>query len=227
MVGTASAAVPARAQSTPLPGIDVSHWNAVTDWSAVKADGTRFVIAKATEGKDYVDPQYATYKAAAEAQGIVFGAYHFARPAKWAGNAVAQADWFVANAQLTDNNLVPVLDLEVAGGLGSKKLKRWVWDYVNEIEAQTGVKPMIYVSPSFWKTHMANATSFAKNGVRLWIAHWTTAAKPTVPASNWAGNGWTMWQYTSTGSVDGITGNVDQDRYNGTVLAPLKLKNNR
>jgi hypothetical protein len=37
-----------------------------------------------------------------------------------------------------------------------------------------------------------------------------------VPAQNWGGNGWTFWQYTSDGSVAGISGRVDLDRYNGT-----------
>jgi lysozyme len=74
---------------------------------------------------------------------------------------------------------------------------------------------------------MGNTTWFADNGYPLWIAHYTPNAQPTVPASNWGGHGWTFWQYTNLGTVAGIDGNVDQDRYNGTVLAPLKIKNNR
>ena len=38
---------------------------------------------------------------------------------------------------------------------------------------------------------------------------------PLVPGANWAGKGWTFWQYTSSGSVPGIAGRVDLDRYNG------------
>jgi len=48
-----------------------------------------------------------------------------------------------------------------------------------------------------------------------------------VPAGNWAGHGWTLWQYDSCGSVNGVEGCVDRDRYNGTGLAPLRIKNNR
>jgi GH25 family lysozyme M1 (1,4-beta-N-acetylmuramidase) len=33
-----------------------------------------------------------------------------------------------------------------------------------------------------------------------------------VPALNWAGRGYTVWQYTSSGQVPGISGNVDMDR---------------
>jgi GH25 family lysozyme M1 (1,4-beta-N-acetylmuramidase) len=48
-----------------------------------------------------------------------------------------------------------------------------------------------------------------------------------VPADNWAGRGWTIWQHSKTGSVQGISGDVDLDRYSGTGLGPIKIKNNR
>jgi len=48
---------------------------------------------------------------------------------------------------------------------------------------------------------------FAQNGYRvLWIAHWTSASQPTVPAADWGGNGWAFWQHSSTGTVPGISG---------------------
>jgi GH25 family lysozyme M1 (1,4-beta-N-acetylmuramidase) len=57
----------------------------------------------------------------------------------------------------------------------------------------------------------------------LWIAHWTTATTPSVPAGGWSGSGWTFWQYTSSGSVAGITGRVDLDRFNGTSLSRVLI----
>jgi len=42
---------------------------------------------------------------------------------------------------------------------------------------------------------------------------------PRVPGSNWGGNGWKFWQYSNAGSVSGISGRVDLDRFNGTDLA--------
>ena len=81
-----------------------------------------------------------------------------------------------------------------------------------------GVKAIIYTTTPFWKTFLGNSTWFADNGYRLWIAHWTSAAQPTLPASNWGGHSWTLWQYTNAGIVDGIDGNVDQDRFRGLEL---------
>ena len=220
-------AMPVGAATPTLPGIDVSHHNGPVDWMAVKGDGIRFAIAKATEAASFLDPEYSANKQGAETQGIPFTAYHFAQPDQTAGDAIAEADWFLANAQLTGANLVPVLDLEDSGGLGLKKLKQWTKAWLNEVEAKLGVKATIYTTTPFWKARLGNTTWFADNGYRLWIAHWTSAAQPTLPANNWGGHGWTLWQYTNAGTVDGINGGVDQDRYNGSGLAPLKIKNNR
>ena len=185
------------------------------DWGQAKADGARFAIAKVSEGTTFLDSQYATNKQQADSLGLPFTGYHFAQPDASAGDAVAEADWFVANAQLTGKSLVPVLDLEASNGLSVKKLTRWTKDWLNEVQAQLGVKAIIYTNTPFWKTFLGNTTWFADNGYRLWIAHWTSAAQPTLPASNWGGHSWTLWQYTNAGSVDGIDGNVDQDRYRG------------
>ena len=111
------AALPAGA----LPGIDVSHHQGAIDWAQVAGAGVRFAFAKATEGRNYVDPQYATNKAGAALSGVVFGAYHFAQPDGTANDAVLEADHFVDVAQLEPGDLVPVLDIEtnrrpVAGG---------------------------------------------------------------------------------------------------------------
>jgi GH25 family lysozyme M1 (1,4-beta-N-acetylmuramidase) len=71
---------------------------------------------------------------------------------------------------------------------------------------------------------MGNTAWFAANGYPvLWIAHWTTASAPTLPASNWSGYGWSFWQYTSSGVVAGINGRVDLDRYRSQDLTPVVL----
>src|SRR4051812_42186719 len=224
---TLFAAQPVSAAGSSVPGVDVSHYNGSPDWSMVKQDGVKFVIAKATEGTSMQDATYPVNKDQIEALSLPFGAYHFARPDKAAGDAVAEADYFVAYAQLTGNNLIPVLDLEATGGLATARLTTWVKAWLTEVHAKLGVKPMIYTTPSFWISYMGNSRWFADHGYRLWIANWTSAAAPKVPAGNWGGRGWTMWQYDNGGTVTGVDGDVDLDRYNGTRLAPLKIKNNR
>ena len=216
------AAVPALGAGDDLGGIDVSHFQGQISWSDVAADGVDFAIAKATEGRLYQDDQYARNKEKAEAQGIAFGAYHFASPDTTANDAVLEADNFVDTAALGPGDLRPVLDLEKTGGLGTKKLRSWVKAWLAEVESRVGAKPIIYTSPSFWHDKLGNSRWFANNGYALWIAHWHVAT-PRVPARNWAGAGWTIWQYDNCGSVAGITGCVDLDRLNGMDIDALRI----
>ena len=214
---------------TPNPniaeGIDVSNWQATINWTAVAAAGKRFSYIKASESTDYVDPYYVQNRVQARAAGLYVGAYHFAQPNATVGDAVAEADHFIDTATPASGDMFPVLDLERSGGLASPVLIAWVQAYMGRILERTGVHGVIYCSPNFWKTYMADTTWFALNGYDvLWIAHWTSAGSPTVPGGVWGGNGWTFWQYTSDGAVPGISGRVDLNRYNGTdftrVLMP-------
>jgi len=223
---SALGARPAIAAGPYLEGIDVSHWQGQPNWSEAKAAGVHFAFVKATESTDYVDPKYANNRLQLRAQEIAFGAYHFAQPSTAAGDAVAEADHFVDTAKLDGRNLLPVLDLETHNGLNRRQLVRWTKAWLARVELRLGVKPMIYVSPSFWVERMGNTRWFADNGHRLWIAHWNVDS-PTVPGVNWGGRGWTLWQYSSKGSVDGIDGDVDLDRYRGDRLAAIRIRNNR
>jgi len=192
-------------------GIDVSHWQGNIDWARVKAAGKTFAIAKATEGVGFKDDKYDRNKAGAMGQGIKFGAYHFARPG--ANDPVQEADWFVNNMGLQRGMLIPTLDLEVTGGLGPTALTNWTKAWLQRVYTRTGVRPMIYTSPSFWRNNLNNTRWFADNGYAfLWVAHWGTTS-PSVPAENWGGRSWTFWQYSSTGTVPGISGRVDLNRY--------------
>jgi GH25 family lysozyme M1 (1,4-beta-N-acetylmuramidase) len=197
-----------------IEGIDVSHWQDTIDWAKVAGAGKKFAFIKATESTDFVDNMYATNRAQAKARGIRVGAYHFARPGTNTNDAVNEANWFIKNAAPVSGELLPVLDLEVTGGLTDAQLEAWTKAFMDRVYALTGVKGAIYTSPSFWSNNVGNSTKIAAGGYKvLWIAHWTSGSSPTTPANNWNGNGWTFWQYTSSGTVAGISGRVDLNRY--------------
>ena len=65
---------------------------------------------------------YAVNKAGSALSGVVFGAYHFARPDGTANDAVIEADHFVDVAQLVPGDLIPVLDIERTGDLSQAQL---------------------------------------------------------------------------------------------------------
>ena len=202
-------------------GVDVSHWQGSVSWTKVKAAGMQFAFMKATESTTYTDTQLATNWAGTQAVGLYRGAYHFARPSTSAGSAAKQAAYFVSKVGSFQNpgTLPPVLDLEATGGLSVTSLRTWTATWLSEVERLTGRVPMIYVSPAFWEDHLGNSTAFTR--YPLWIAHYGVSS-PRVPGG-WPT--WTFWQRTSSGSVSGISGNVDMNRFNGTTaqLAALAI----
>jgi len=142
------------------------------------------------------------------------------------GDAIAEADHFVDVAQLNGRNLLPALDLKTHGDLTAEELQEWVKAWLARVEERLGVKPMIYAPTSLWVDWMGNTTWFADNGYRFWVRDWDSVDAPILPANNWGGHGWTLWQ-TGTAQVPGIKGWVDQNLFNGPVLAPIRIKNNR
>ena len=204
---------------TSVDGIDVSYHQGQIDWQQVAAAGKRFAFVRATAGTLTADTAYWTNRAGAGAAGLAVGSYHFANP-DWATNdASNEATWFLRNSTIVSGDLIPVLDLEVSNGLDPASLTAWAQTWLSQVSATTGVRPIIYTNPTFWWSSMADTDWFARNGYSvLWIAHWTTATAPTVPAGGWGGSGWTFWQHSGTGTVPGIGGQVDLNRFNGPSL---------
>jgi GH25 family lysozyme M1 (1,4-beta-N-acetylmuramidase) len=212
---------------TRVPGIDVSKWQGDVNWSAVASTPTRYAIMRATIGNTptmprSIDPKYFEYLAGATANGLVVGAYHRAHVGRAANDAVNEANHFVDNAQIAAGDVLPVLDIEQTHGLTVQEMVDWVRAWVQRVRARTGVRPMIYSSPYFWRTNLGDATWFAEHGYPLWIAHWGVAV-PDVPAQDWGGHGWTFWQWTSQGTVSGVPTLVDRDRFRGANLVHGKI----
>ncbi|MEV6308377.1 GH25 family lysozyme [Streptomyces sp. NPDC051840] len=210
--------------ATQLPGIDVSHYQGSINWASVKSAGIKFAYIKATESTTYTDPQFSTNYTNAHTRQVIRGAYHFARP-NLSGGA-AQANYFVAHggAWSKDNLTLPgMLDLEAGCyGLSTSAMRTWITDFYNTYKAKTTRDVVIYTSPSWWNTCTGNWGGMSAKSP-LFVAHWTTAASPSIPAGF---PYWTFWQYSSTGSVSGISGAVDRDRFSGTEARLLALANN-
>lgn len=213
----ASLAAAPAAMGDFLKGIDVSNHQAKIRWAEVP-DRIRFTFLKASESTNFVDAWYDRNRNLAERNGIRVGAYHFGDPEGDFQKAARrdgrrEANFFHRIASPHSGELLPVLDLEVTGGLPPGRLKAWAMAFMRRVDELVKGKPMIYTSPNFWRTAMDDTKWFAREGYKaLWIAHWETD-RPSVPAGNWAGEGWTFWQYTSCGAVKGIGGCVDKNNY--------------
>lgn len=212
-----------------VQGIDVSHWQGSINWTSVRNSGIQFAWMKATEGTTYRDPSFNTNYPAAHAAGVIRGTYHFALPNSSSG--ATQANFFASNggAWSADNLTLPgVLDIESnpygaqCYGLSTTQMRTWIQDFYNTYKARTGRDVVIYTSPSWWNTCTGSWSGMASQSP-LWVAHWTTANSPTLPGGF---NVHTVWQYTDSGSVSGISGNVDRDQFNGSRDRLLALANN-
>jgi lysozyme len=179
--------------------IDISHWQSGVDFASIKAGGVAGVIHKATESTGYVDDCYAARKSQAAAAGVLWGAYHFLRP----GNMVTQAQHFVATAGTIDLYAADHED----SGVSLNALK----DFLTEVKAITGKKPVIY-SGHVLKEQLDDYDQELAQ-YPLWLAHY--ADTPSWPGETWPS--WWLWQYTDQGTVAGVDPTTDLDRYDGSV----------
>jgi GH25 family lysozyme M1 (1,4-beta-N-acetylmuramidase) len=221
---------PATAPAERIPGIDVSRFQNVIDWARVTEAEVEFAFVQASRGSgdDCVvrpercgaDAFYELNYAGATEAGIRVGAYHRAfadgagrRRAK--ADARAEARLFIAQVgELRAGDLLPALDVETPfGGLNRRQLRLWVRTWLERVEDGLGVKPIVYTNVTSW-ARTGDTTLFARRGHPLWVANWNVRV-PRVPADNWAGVGWSIWQYTSSGSVPGIEGRVDRNWLRG------------
>ena len=196
--------------TTYVKGIDVSHWQGSIDWQAVYSDGYYFAYIKASEGVLYTDPEFVNNMNGATAAGLYAGAYHFARPDNNAPEDEAIHFVNVAGEYITTGYLRPVLDLEVGSSMGWSALSDWALRWLQKVTELTGVEPIIYTGAYYASNLESYLTSYD-----LWIAHWT--GDPTGSPNTGVWSTWTFWQYTEQGTVQGISGNVDLDVFNGNL----------
>lgn len=217
-----------------VPGIDVSRFDGEIRWDRVAGAGIEFAFVQASRGAGddcEVKPRrcgrdgfYRANYAQARAAGVRVGAYHRAfadddHEGGVEGDARAEAGLFCDRVgRLRRGDLLPVLDVEPPyGDLNAAELRRWLRTWLEVAERRLGVKPMIYTSVSGWSA-TGDTTEFALAGHPLWVANWSVSS-PAVPAGDWAGQGWRVWQYSSSGSVPGIHGRVDRDWLRGGFRA--------
>jgi GH25 family lysozyme M1 (1,4-beta-N-acetylmuramidase) len=218
-LGTLAVSVPGLPGQNPNnpKGIDVYNGDGTINWASVKASGVSFAFIKATEGIGFQDANYPTNRTQAKAQGITVGAYHFARPGNSpsaTARGVAEADYFINYAKPQKGEFQLVMDFEDnSNALSQADMWAWFQAFCGEVKAKTHELPIIYCGQSFWNTNMP--TTATNLGCPLWVANWGVSS-PHLPR---AWTTYSFWQYSSTGTTPGVSGNCDLDTYNGSSSA--------
>ena len=191
-------------------GIDVSRFQGPIDWRQARAHGVSFAFIKATEGGDLADPMFRDHWRGAGRAGVPRGAYHFfyhCRP------AAEQAEFFIRNVP-RGGTLPPVLDMEWTPFSPTCTIRRApeviraeAKVFLDIVEAHYGRRPIIYSTVDFYQENQMWRVGSYPFWLRSVAAH---------PDEVYGGRHWSFWQYTSTGLIPGVEGEVDINVFDGS-----------
>lgn len=178
-------------------GVDVSNHQAIVDMQALSDQGVQFVYIKATEGSSYVDFFFDENWNAAGDAGLPRGAYHFF---SFDTPGADQAQNYIQTVGSLDGCMIPVVDVEWYGDKqqnppAKQDVVREVRAFLDALEAEYGVKPMIY-SAGLYDEYLAD--DFAD------YPRWIRSV--SYPVWLYEGDDWLLWQYSDVGKLEGSTG---------------------
>ncbi|MCR5427164.1 MAG: glycoside hydrolase family 25 protein [Lachnospiraceae bacterium] len=192
-----------------MAGIDVSKWQGEIDWKRVAQDGVEFAIIRcgyrgSKTGALVVDPYFVQNIAGAKEAGLKVGVYFFTQAVTEA-EAVEEASAAVSLVREYAPDLPIYIDTEGAGGNGradgiDKEMRTKVCEAFCRTVVSAGYDAGVYASRN-WFYH--NLETSRLDAFETWLAEYRSSPLYT--------GYYHMWQYTSRGSVDGISGNVDLD----------------
>ena len=187
-------------------GIDVSHYQGRINWDEVARDSkVTYVYLKATEGTGNVDDTYSYNFNECKRVGLKVGSYHFFRPQL---SAKSQFDNFMSRVEPRRQDLLPVVDIETTNGVSDAVLQTRLLEFCELLEKEFGKKPIIYTGKNFYNKHIHHNS-------RLRTYKFFIAAYSFIEPDLYDDNDYVLWQYSATGSVRGIRGNVDMSRFVG------------
>ena len=187
-----------------LQGIDVSKHQGVIDWTKVKNSGkVEFAILRAGYGKliSQKDPKFESYYADCVKNNIPVGAYWYSYAMSEA-EAKEEANVFLQAIKGKQFAYPVYFDLEESKqlALGKNKCSAIAKAFMDTVE-KAGYFVGLYMSKSHLETYI---TEEVRNRYAIWVAHYG------VSKTTYSGQ-FGIWQKSETGSVSGISGNVDLD----------------
>lgn len=189
-------------------GIDVSKWNGSIDWSQVKNSGVSYVIIRcgyrgSSTGALIEDPKFRANIQGATNAGLKVGVYFFTQAVSDV-EAVEEASMVISLIKGYKISCPVFLDVEAAHGRAdgiSVSTRTAVCKAFCATIKGAGYTAGIYANKT-WLNNYIDAPSLT--GYKIWLAQY--AAAPSYSRTRYD-----MWQYTSSGSIAGISGRVDMN----------------
>ncbi|MCM1191810.1 MAG: hypothetical protein NC123_10100 [Butyrivibrio sp.] len=191
-------------------GIDVSKWNGDIDWDKVRNAGVEFAIIRAgyrgsVTGSLVEDPYFAANIKGATASGLQVGVYFFTQAVNEV-EAVEEASAVLRLVKEYNLDYPIFIDTEGAGGNGRAdgldvENRTLVCEAFCRTIENAGYRAGVYGSRNWYNNRLY--TDRLDNNYCIWLAEYRS-----VPLYQ---GYYQLWQYTSKGKVDGISGNVDMD----------------
>ncbi len=188
----------------PVMGVDISNHNGTIDFGRVSRDGISFVIIKASEGKQYRDPAFASYYLDARRAGLKVGAYHFFRKKTDGHRQAANFMKAIGNRRLDLPVVVDVEDWSNDHFVDDDVALARLNDMVTSLKKH-GRKVMIYTNGNGYKKYVRQISDHDY----LWLCSFSSPE--LLPHYNHH-----LQQFSHWGTVDGIKGDVDMNVFNGS-----------
>ena len=188
-------------------GIDVSHHQGVIDWDTV-AEHIDFAILRCGYGSDITSQDDRQWKANVEActrLKIPFGVYIYSY-ATTEAEAISEANHVLRLLKGYNPSMPVYLDLEdekIANNCTPAQILANATVFCNMI-AEAGYTPGIYANTNWWNNYLSSSQYDKWD---RWVARYNSTLD--------FNRSYSMWQYTSKGSVPGITGDVDMNYWYG------------
>lgn len=197
---------------TPTPSIiDLSHHNSVYSFESVKASGIIGVFHKATEGTTFTDEDYWARKGVAQAAGLEWASYHYLKH----GSISTQMKSYLDFIKPVEGERVCI-------------------DFEDEKTTLTDLTSAVTYIMKHWPS--LQITVYSGHWIKEWIDNsdepdykilsltslWIAQYGSSV---SWPKDVWpyySLWQYTDSGEVDGIDGDVDLNHFNGSASNAVK-----
>ena len=193
-------------------GIDISSWQRNINFNEVKNAGIEIVYIKASEGRTLVDPYIEINYRNAKANNLKIGFYHYLT-ATTVSAAETQARFFASVIEGKEVDCKLAMDYENFYGEGKEEINEIALAFIKKLKEITGKDVIVYSNLN--NVRNTFDSEVAKAG-KLWIAYYSNTNNLINAKSNW--NTYIGIQYTSTGRVPGINGNVDKDRFSKEIL---------